>query len=141
MLGIGFAAGLPAAQKALRIAVMVIVLGVLLLLSYCQGRSDGSNAVKLKDAEARQEQLKQEFAAGERAAETRLADERRQLEAEKTYEDVIAKAPGGRNSPASVALGCQRLRRAGYLDSELPADCRSGVGFGAEAATGAGDRN
>lgn len=123
MIGIGFAKSLTTAQKALRIAIGVLALVALLALSYCQGRADGTARVKLDDAEARAEQRDEAFKAGESAAEKRLADQRRQFEAEMQYEEVISNAPGGRNSPASVALGCQRLRRAGYLDAELPAEC------------------
>lgn len=128
MIGIGFAAGMTQAQKLLRIAGFIIILGLLLGLSYCQGRTDGKNTIRLENEKARNAQLERAFKAGERAAETRLADERRQLEAEKKYEEVIASAPGGRNSPASVALGCERLRRAGFGNSDLPAECRSSGG-------------
>lgn len=141
MIGIGFAAGLTAAQKALRVAIGVLVLVGLLSLSYCQGRSDGTAAVKLADAEAVNEQLQESFEAGERAAEKRLADALAQEKVEEAYEEAIDAAPGGRNSPAAIALACQRLRRAGYIDAKLPAECRSGIGYGAEAAAGAGDRN
>ena len=141
MIGFGFAAGMTAAQKALRVAITVLVLVALLALSYCQGREDGANNVKLEDERARSAQWERAYEAGERAAETRLADQLQQLEMEKQYEDAIGAAPGGANSPAAVALACQRLRRAGHLDSELPIPCRSGSGVHAEAAAGAGDRN
>jgi len=123
MLGFGFAAGMTQAQKLLRVAGFIIILGLLLALSYCQGRTDGKNVVKLEDEKARNEQLQRAYKSGEKAAEKRLADQRRQFEAEKKYEQVIAAAPGGRNSPASVALGCERLLRAGYSGAELPAEC------------------
>jgi hypothetical protein len=136
MIGIGFAAGMTQAQKLLRVAGFIIILGLLLGLSYCQGRTDGKNVVKLENEKARNEALRRAFTAGEKAAETRLADQRRQLEAEKKYEQVIAAAPGGRNSPASIALGCERLRRAGFGDSVLPVECRPSGGNGAKAQAG-----
>lgn len=133
MLGIGFAAGMTQAQKLLRVAGFLLIIGLLLGLSYCQGRTDGGNAVKLEDEKARNKQLERAFTAGEKAAEKRLADQRRQLEAEKKYEEVIAASPGGRNSPASVALGCERLRRAGYSGADLPGECGPSGGNGAKA--------
>lgn len=102
------------------IAVLLVGVG-----AYLFGRSDGKTAIKLANERTISAAYKKGAAAGEKAAETRLADERRQLEAERKYEDIISKAPGGRNSPASVALGCERLRRAGFGGADLPAECRS----------------
>lgn len=122
-LGFGFAPGLSLAAKAARVAIMLGIVALLLLLSYCQGRTDGSNKVKLADEKAKSALYQRAFKAGEAASEQRLADERRQLEAETKYEEVISAAPGGRNSPAASALACQRLRRAGYSGADLPAEC------------------
>ena len=123
MLGLVFAPGMGMAAKAVRImGALLIVIG-LCAASYCQGRADGKNKVLLADEKAKVELYKKGMAAGEKAAEQRLADERRQLEAEKKYEEVIASAPGGRNSPAATALACERLRRAGYGGADLPAEC------------------
>jgi uncharacterized membrane protein YhiD involved in acid resistance len=123
MIGIGFAAGMTPAAKALRIVSFLFVIMLMLLASYCQGRTDGKNKAELANQKAVNAQIERARKEGEKAAEARLADERRQLEAEKQYEAAIAAAPGGRNSPASVALACQRLRRAGYAGSDLPAEC------------------
>jgi hypothetical protein len=140
-LGFGFAPGLTTAAKAARIAIMLGVIALLLLLSYCQGRTDGSNSVKLADERAKSALYQRGLKAGEAAAEQRLADQRRQLKAEKKYEEVIAASPGGRNSPASVAVGCERLRRAGYSGSDLPAECGPSGGNRGKAAAVAGDRD
>lgn len=122
-LGVAFAPGLSFAAKAARIAIMLGIVAILLLLSYCQGRTDGKNKVLLADEKAKTALYQKAFKAGEKASEQRLADERRKLEVEKKYEDAIAAAPGGRNSPAASALACQRLRRAGYSGADLPAEC------------------
>jgi len=111
--------------------VLLIALPLLLVAmigAYSYGRSDGKMAIELENANARHIALKQSYDAGERAAEARLADQRRQLEAENKYEHAIADAPGGRNSPAASALACERLRRAGFGDAELPAECRPSGG-------------
>ena len=123
MLGLAFAPGMGKAAKLVRIMGALLIVVGLCLASYCQGRSDGKNKVLLADEKAKSALYKKAHAAGEKAAEQRLADERRQLEAEKKYEEVITSAPGGRNSPAATALACERLRRAGYSGSDLPAEC------------------
>lgn len=59
--------------------------------------------------------------AAERAAEDRAADEREIREEEQAYHDAIANS--GADGPpdnASIALGCERLHRAGI---PLPAAC------------------
>jgi hypothetical protein len=129
-LGFGFAPGMTFAAKAARIAIMLGIIAALLLLSYCQGRADGKNKVLLADEKAKSALYQKAFKAGEKASEQRLADERKQLEVEKKYEDAIAAAPGGRNSPAASALACQRLQRAGYSGADLPAECRPSGGNG-----------
>lgn len=100
------------------IAVLLIGIG-----AYMKGRGDGKTAIKLANERSINAAQKRGHEAGEKAAIARLADERKQLEVEKKYEDAIQAAPGGRNSPASVALACQRLRRAGIGSADLPADC------------------
>lgn len=112
-----------ALSKILPIALIAILL--VGLGAYMKGRSDGKTSIKLANERAITAALRKGHAAGERAAETRLADERRQLEVEKKYEDAIAAAPGGSNSPAAVALACGRLLRAGTRRADLPAACRS----------------
>ena len=93
------------------IAVLLVGLG-----AYLQGRSDGKTSIKLANQKAITAAQERGRIAGERAAETRLADERRQFEVEKKYEQAIEAAPGGSNSPAAVALavrgqGCRPSRR------------------------------
>jgi hypothetical protein len=136
MIGPGFAtaAGAVDVAKLLKIAAAILLLVVVLALSYCQGRKDGAASVKLADTEARNDQLQTEAAAAEEAAEQRIEDALTQEKADEEYKDAIDAAPGGVNSPAAVARACQRLRRAGYLNTELPIECRSGIGYGAEAA-------
>lgn len=122
-LGFAFAPGLSSAAKAVRLLSLALVAIGLLALAYCQGRSDGKAHVELANQKAINAEITKARKEGEKAAEQRLADERRQLEAEKQYENVIAAAPGGANSPAARALACERLRRAGYAATDLPAEC------------------
>lgn len=112
MIGIGFAAGMTAAQKALRIMSAALIVIALLGLAYCQGRTDGGNAVKLKVKEAQIAAQEKQRKADEKAAKQREIDDQRIDDMEEAYDDAIAKAPGGANSPAARALACQRLRRA-----------------------------
>lgn len=123
MIGIGFTPGLSASAKASRLLGLLLVLVALLALSYCQGRSDGRAKQRLENQKALTEAERKARDAEALSAEQRIADERRQLEVERKYEEAIASAPGGRNSPAAVALACERLRRA-YPGADLPAECR-----------------
>lgn len=65
-------------------------------------------------------------AAKDAASTERRADDQRISEAQKGYDDAISKAPAGAPGPATVALGCERLRRQGARAADLPAACRSG---------------
>lgn len=110
-----------AAFKAILMALAI--LAIALPLAYCQGRSDGKNKEVAAQQKAVIKVQEKAAKAGDVADAARTADTARQIEAEKKYAEVIEAAPGGQNSPASVALGCQRLRAAGYGGSDLPAEC------------------
>lgn len=122
-IGLGFAPGLSAAAKALRILIAVGIVAALLALSYCQGRSDGKAHEVVAQQKAIIKVQKKAAAAGDAADLQRTADVAKQIEAEKQYADAIEAAPGGTNSPAATALACQRLRAAGYRGADLPAEC------------------
>lgn len=122
-LGFGFAPGLSAAAKIARIAIFLAVIAGLLLLSYCQGRSDGKAHEVVAQQKAVIKAQQKAAKAGDVADAKRIADAAKAIEVEKKYEEVIAAAPGGVNSPAAVARACQQLRGAGYSGADLPAEC------------------
>lgn len=119
-LGFGFAPGLSMAAKLTRIAVALAVMIGLMVLSYCQGRTDGKNSEIAKTQAAVIKVQKKAIAAGDVADAQRAADVARQIEAERKYEEAIEAAPGGENSPAARALACQRLRRIGQTHPNCP---------------------
>lgn len=134
-LGIGFAPGLSMAAKVTRIAVGLLAIVALLLASYCQGRSDGRTSEQLDVQRQINAALERDRKARDRADQQRQRDEQTRRQMEEDYEDAIEGAPGGANSPAAVALACERLRRAYPGRSELlPAECGRGGRDGAEAA-------
>lgn len=122
-LGLGFAPGMTAAAKAVRILGFILIIAAALAVSYCQGRSDGRAHERAKTAEATVKVLQKAEKAGNVADAERVADTARQIEVEKRYEEVIEAAPGGSNSPAAVARACEQLRQAGYAGADLPAEC------------------
>jgi hypothetical protein len=70
--------------------------------------------------------LKADADAKEEAALERAGDDRRIDDLKKDMTDAISKvAPGASPGPATVALGCERLRRAGVHPPALPLVCRS----------------
>ena len=132
---------LPILSLWQKIAAACLIVGLLLALSYCQGRSDGSAAMQAKIATAQAKQAERNRIAQEKAAEQRQRDA---LANAKTMEErnaLIAAAPGGVVSPADRALACDRLMRAGYTGPDLPVSCRPASGNRTQAAPVASNRH
>ncbi|PTQ13718.1 hypothetical protein CLG96_00080 [Sphingomonas oleivorans] len=72
--------------------------------------------------------LRKDAAAREQAAIERQADTARIEAIKDEVIDEIHKAPDASPSAARLRLNCQRLRRAGRHEADLPAGCRSGGG-------------
>lgn len=66
------------------------------------------------------------------ASTEQIADIAATTQAEKELIDAIATIPDAEPSAIRVAAGCERLRRAGYVDTHLPAVCRPGGGSEAD---------
>jgi len=62
----------------------------------------------------------------ETAAVERQGDMAAVADMEKDLSNAIKDTPDAPPSDVRVRLGCERLRRAGYLDADLPVQCRSG---------------
>lgn len=122
-LGIGFAAGLPLAQKLIRIGAILAIIAALCLTSYCQGRSDGAAGWQLKLEQANRQFLEQKARADALAADQRLTDTIAVNALEKGLRDAIADTPDTAPDAVRIRLGCERLRRAGQDTSRIPA-CR-----------------
>jgi hypothetical protein len=128
MIGFGFAAGMTAAQKALRIGIAVALVLAVCALSYCQGRSDGKNGEISKQQAATIKAQAREQKAGVTADGERTKDQSANQNMTEGYHVEIAKAPpGGTNSGAATRLACERLRRAGRDLGGIP-PCRGFAG-------------
>lgn len=125
-LGIGFVAGLPLAQKVIRVVAIIGVVLALAGLSYCQGRSDGAANWQLKLEKANRDFLEQKARADALAADQRLTDTIAVSDLEKGLRDAIADTPDTAPDATRIRLGCERLRRAGQDTSRIPACGRSG---------------
>lgn len=117
-------ARLPVAECFQRIAgwsilaVLVIALLGVGKCSYDRAVVDGylKDANREAEAEARK--------ADNKAADTRLEDDRQARELEEDYAAAIRHAEDlGAPAPAAVALACERLRKAGRDTGSIPA-CR-----------------
>jgi hypothetical protein len=82
----------------------------------------------LAQADARIVLLEADAALKETAAEERQADTAATVKLEKELVDAIASVPDTQPDTVRIALGCERLRRAGRLYTDLPLVCRPGTG-------------
>ncbi len=105
-------------------ALLGAILGILLHL-YVRGEiKNHENAAAARVAPAHAE------AAGERAADTI----HQAKQEEQAHDAIQSSGPDTLPAPAAVAHNCNRLRRAGIVESRLPAPCRPGGGDGTQAA-------
>ena len=123
LVGLSPIPGMTLQAKAIRILAAVVILGLLLALAYCQGRSDGKAKVELADQKAVTAAVTKQKQIDDNLSQQRVSDAVAQAKVDQSYADAIAKAPGGANSPAAVAYACQQLRRAGYSGAKLPPEC------------------
>lgn len=117
------------------IAVALAVTLVWALWSRGNGYKDQRDEarVELTAAQAELSLLRTDAALKEVAAGERSADEKLIEQAEKELIDAIKEVPDEAPDAVRVHLGCQRLRAAGHIDTDLPSVCR--LGSGAEART------
>jgi len=85
-------------------------------------------AKELKLANAEITLLKTDAVLKETAAIERQNDTAAVAAAQEELIHAIAQVPDSTPDAVRVQLGCQRLRRTGRIDADLPAACRSGGG-------------
>lgn len=122
---------LGAAARAIGIkGGIIIALGLALAIalwgaaSLSQRLSDTKAALTLAEGEIAL--LKADSALKEIAAAERQNDTAAVAQAEKELLDALNDIPDTQPDAVRVRLGCERLRRAGRLDADLPVGCRSG---------------
>lgn len=94
-------------------AILLCLAGSVLLIAaaYIKGRSDGRAAVQLQLERANTAYLREKGRADDLAAERRLTDTIAVNQRERELIDAVRQAPDGTPDAASIALGCERLRR------------------------------
>lgn len=106
------------------VAILLVGLGITYIaLQRADRRADEAERA-LATAEAEITLLKHDSALRDTAANERQADTTAAREAREELIDAISEIPDERPGPVRVAFGCQRLRNAGYAESDLPAECR-----------------
>lgn len=108
---------------SLQVRLAIVALALLLLLALWLRVHDG-RVIDRHDAAVNLDAERKARGADNAAAGARVEDARANDEQERAYDEAIQAAPGGAPAPAAVSLGCERLRRAGTIDADLPAVCR-----------------
>lgn len=103
------------------LAAGVVMLGAILLLAYCTGRSDGKSGEVIKAQDRQIEVQAKVGEANENAAGTRVDDATRLQAQQQEIEDAVRNAKGPDDVRAK--RGCVILRQQGRDTSAIPA-CR-----------------
>lgn len=105
--------------------IMAALIALLLFACFMAYRA-GGKAVVQKVTESTVEALETVMGANEAAETQRGIDTDRIDQQRDNAHDAIDKAPPSKPSPATVAHGCERLRKAGRSEASLPIECRNG---------------
>ncbi len=119
----------PLGRAAMILLGLIVLIGV---LWSCVAKRDREMIERAND-EANVAAAKVQAETREQAAEERVADDRASRQTEKELTDAVAPVPDSAPDAARIALGCQRLRRAGARDAGLPGPCRPEGGVQASA--------
>lgn len=114
------------------IIALALALGIALWWSQRVAEQRDEARAALALAEAEMKLLRTDAGLKEIAAEERQADTAAVAQVEKELIDAIQEVPDEQPDAVRVRLGCERLRRAGRLDADLPAVC--GLGGGSQAS-------
>lgn len=104
----------------------LLVAGMCLPLGYCKGQSAERARNAAARAEANVQAMRTNNAAQEAAATEALADAAEVSAHEEGLIDAIQSTPDGAPDAVRVALGCERLRRAGADTATLSECARPG---------------
>lgn len=102
----------------------IALLAAVASLSYCQGRSDGRLAADNARLQANVEAQARDAVAASQAADERLDDTIEVRNLEEELRDAIEDIPDSVPDLTAIALGCERLRRAGTDTTTIPACSR-----------------
>lgn len=122
MLGLSFLKNLvipPWASVALKMLPWAL-LAPTFLLGQCSGARNERAKLELAVEKSNTKALEVDATANDHASAARVDDAVKNTNMKKELYDEIAKVPDSVPGPARVALGCQRLRKAG---KEVPEVC------------------
>ncbi|WP_414902449.1 hypothetical protein ACMT1E_04265 [Sphingomonas flavalba] len=122
LIRLALSAGVPE-RLARPVVIAALVALAIVGLGVAKCRYDAA-LIARHDAEASTKALTRDAAAKEQAAIERRADDAAVAARTKGLQDAIDAAPDGAPGPATVALGCERLRRQGAAPADLPSACR-----------------
>jgi hypothetical protein len=109
-----------AARFKIYLAIAGLV-AVALTLAYCSGKREGRVDVEHKIEQANTKAVQRNAAAGEKAAEARVADAQTVLEMKEELVDAVEATPDTLPSDRRIARGCVQLRQAGRDTDAIPA--------------------
>lgn len=108
-------------KKIAPYAIVAVVIGLVLLLAYCQGREDGKTGAIVAEQERTIEVQASESTAAEAAASERVADE---VGLAKQNQELIDASKHSESDDARrIRRGCLILQQQGRDTSKFPA-CR-----------------
>lgn len=110
--------GIPRLYLGLGIAALVLIV---LAVVYLNGKSSGRAEIETKIERANTEAVATDAKAREAAAEARVADAEAVMELKEELVDAVENTPDEKPDAVRIALGCERLRRAGRDTALIPA--------------------
>ena len=106
------------------VAVALLGLAIVFWIGWSRAANARDEAREnLRTAEAQLTLLRVDFGLRETASVERQNDTAEVANMEKELVDAIKTVPDSAPDLVRVRLGCERLRKAGYLDADLPASC------------------
>lgn len=118
-LGIGQRAANRAVPYVFALGLMVAAAGAFSLWLHFHD----AGVVERHISAANNQTLSQTITANETAAAEELADQKTISDLQRSYDDALNNPPPGASPDPRKRLDCQRLRRAGYREADLPASC------------------
>ncbi len=127
-----------AVAKYLGIQPWIVIAAAVVLVIASAGIakcSYDSAVIEKHTTKANNETLRGTIEANDQAANEQLADQRDLEEIRRSYNDAIFNPPPGSDPDARVRFACERLRRFGHREADLPESCRhAGSGRGGTEA-------
>jgi len=113
---------LPTLGTRANIAIaLVLIIGLVLMLTYCSGKRDGRAQIEQQIDRANEKAEARNKVANERANDARVTDGQAVLELREELTDAVEDTPDTMPTERRIARGCVQLRRSGRDTSTIPA--------------------